>query len=139
VTLKFLLDTSIVSAPLMKEPNKRVAKRLDQHGEHCALAAPVWHELVYGVSRLPDGKRRSALQEYLNNVIRRAFPILPYDDAAADWHGRERARLEDDGRTPPFVDGQIAAIARTQGLTLVTANTKDFQWFADLQTTDWTR
>jgi predicted nucleic acid-binding protein len=35
------------------------------------------------------------------------------------------------------VDGQIAAIACTQGLTLVTANVEDFRSFADPVTTDW--
>jgi tRNA(fMet)-specific endonuclease VapC len=137
VTLKFLLDTTIVSAPVTKAPNQKVGKKLEQQSAHCAVAAPVWHELIYGASRLPAGKRRTALEEYLHGVIRRSFPILPYDDAAAEWHGKERARLEETGRTPPFVDGQIAAIARTQNLTLVTMNTKDFKWFADLETTDW--
>jgi tRNA(fMet)-specific endonuclease VapC len=69
----------------------------------------------------------------------RSFPILPYDDAAAEWHGRERARLEEIGRTPPFVDGQIAAIAHSESLTLVTANTGDYQYFGDLEIADWTR
>ena len=139
MTLKFLLDTTIISAPIAKEPNRKVVKKLEQQSAHCAIAAPVWHELVYGSSRLPAGKRRTALEEYLHEVVQRSFPILPYDDAAAEWHGRERARLEEGGRTPPFVDGQIAAIAYTQGLTLVTTNTKDFQWFADLETANWTR
>jgi tRNA(fMet)-specific endonuclease VapC len=139
VSLKFLLDTTIISAPIAKEPNRRVAKKIEQQSASCAIAAPVWHELVYGCSRLPPGKRRAALDEYLQLVVRRSFPILPYDDAAAEWHGRERARLEDSGRTPPFVDGQVAAIAHTHGLTLVTTNTRDFQWFQDLETADWGR
>ena len=139
MSLTFLLDTSIASAPAMKEPSKRVLKKLEQNGPNCAIAAPVWHELVYGTSRLPAGKKRAALEEYLHDVVRTAFPILPYDDVAAEWHARERARLEEDGRTPPFVDGQIAAIAHTQGLTLVTANTKHFHWFTGLETVDWTR
>lgn len=139
MTLKFLLDTTIISAPVAKEPNRRIVRKLEQQSDGCAIAAPVWHELVYGCSRLPVGKRRSALEEYLDGVVRRSFPILPYDASAAEWHGRERARLEESGRTPPFVDGQIAAIAHTQGLTLVTTNTKDFQWFDDLETADWTR
>lgn len=136
--MKFLLDTGIVSAPVMKEPDARVVKKLQQQSANCAIAAPVWHELVYGVSRLPAGKRRAALEEYLQTVVRRVFPILPYDEAAAEWHGRERARLEEAGRTAPFVDGQIAAIACTQGLTLATTNTKDFRSFEGLETTDWT-
>jgi tRNA(fMet)-specific endonuclease VapC len=138
LTLRFLLDTTIVSAPVTKEPNRRVVKKLQQQGPHCAIAAPVWHELIYGASRLPPGKRRTALTEYLDQVIRPSFPILPYDDAAAEWHGRERARLDQEGRTPPFVDGQIAAIAFTQGLVLVTTNSRDFRAFADLETADWT-
>jgi tRNA(fMet)-specific endonuclease VapC len=139
VTLRFLLDTSIVSLPIAKEPNRRVIKKLEQLGAHCAIGAPVWHELVYGTSRLPGGKRRAALEEYLDAVVRRSFPILPYDDAAAEWHGRERARLDDAGRPPSFVDGQIAAIAHTRALILVTANTRDFAPFAEVETADWTR
>ncbi|HVT07507.1 MAG TPA: type II toxin-antitoxin system VapC family toxin [Polyangia bacterium] len=137
MTLKFLLDTTIVSAPIAKEPNRRVVKKLEQHGAHCAIAAPVWHELIYGASRLPAGKRRTALEEYLHHVVRSSFPVLAYDEAAAEWHGKERARLEDEGRTPPFVDGQIAAIASTQSLVLVTSNTKDFRAFAGVETMDW--
>jgi tRNA(fMet)-specific endonuclease VapC len=136
--VKFLLDTSIVSAPVMGLPNARVVKKLQQHGALCAVPAPVWHELVFGSSRLPVGKRRAALDEYLQAVVRRSFPILPYDEVAADWHGRERARLEEAGKTAPFVDGQIAAIAFTRGLTLVTANTKDFRPFEGLTAVDWT-
>lgn len=135
--LRFLLDTTIVSAPITKDPNRHVVKKLEQEGPGCAIAAPVWHELVYGASRLPAGKRRTALEEYLNGVVRPSFAILPYDDAAAEWHGRQRARLEEEGRTPPFVDGQIAAIAFVHGLVLVTANRKDFRGFGDLETADW--
>jgi tRNA(fMet)-specific endonuclease VapC len=137
--LKFLLDTTIISAPIAKMPNRRVVRKIEQQGGTCAIGAPVWHELVYGCSRLPAGKKRDALEEYLHGVIRRSFPILPYDDSAADWHGRERARLEKSGRTPPFVDGQIAAIAHSQSLTLVTANTEDFRHFDELELADWTR
>jgi tRNA(fMet)-specific endonuclease VapC len=139
VTLKFLLDTTIVSAPVARQPDRRVVKKLEQRSLHCAIAAPVWHELVFGVSRLPAGKRRTGLEEYLQGVVRRSFPILAYDDAAAEWHAKERARLEEAGRPPTFVDGQIAAIAFTQGLTLVTANGKDFRPFSDLVTNDWSR
>jgi tRNA(fMet)-specific endonuclease VapC len=137
--LRFLLDTTIISAPIAKIPNRRVVKKIEQYGQTCAIAAPVWHELVYGCSRLPAGKRRSALEEYLHIVVARSFPILPYDDAAAETHGRERARLEEMGQTPPFVDGQIAAIAQSRGLTLVTANTDDFRPWKGLELADWTR
>ena len=97
----------------------------------------MWHELVYGCNRLPAGKRRATVEACLRSVVRPSFPILPYDEAAAAWHGTERARLEAIGKTPPHVDGQIAAVARQHGLTLVTTNPKDFTAFEGLALVDW--
>jgi tRNA(fMet)-specific endonuclease VapC len=139
VTLEYLLDTTIVSAPVARAPNPRLVKRLEEYGPRCAIAAPVWHELVYGIARLAAGKRRDALVASLENVVRRSFPILGYDEAAAAWHGRERARLEELGKSPPFVDGQIAAIAASRGLTLVTGNLRHFEPFRRLSLVDWAR
>jgi tRNA(fMet)-specific endonuclease VapC len=94
---------------------------------------------VYGCQRLPQGKRRTALEDYLRTVVFASFPILPYDEVAAAWHARERARLEAAGKTVPFVDGQIAAIANCNDLALVTTNPRDFSRFKDLPVVDWTR
>jgi tRNA(fMet)-specific endonuclease VapC len=137
VTLRYLLDTSIVSVPISKKPNQAVLKRLKARGAECAIAAPVWHELTYGCRRLPRGKRRTALEAYLRDVVRPSFPTLPYDEAAATWHGEERARLEALGRPAPFVDGQIAAIAHVHGLVLVTTNEMDFRGFKGLTVENW--
>ena len=63
--------------------------------------------------------------------------VLPYDCETALWHALERARLADLGRTPPFVDGQIAAIAMANNLTLVTRKTNDFADFAGLAVENW--
>ena len=139
MTLRYLLDTSIVSAPVSKKPDAAIVRRLDEHGPECAIAAPVWHELTYGCRRLPKGKRRAALESYLRDVVRASFPVLPYDEAAVRWHGEERARLEALGRPAPFVDGQIAAIAHANGLILVTTNTKDFARFKELTVENWSK
>jgi tRNA(fMet)-specific endonuclease VapC len=106
---------------------------LNAAGTDSAIASPVWHELTYGCGRLPEAKPRNALEAYLRDVVRGSFPILPYDEAAATWHGEERARLESLGRPAPFVDGQIAAIAHVNGLILVTANPRDFGAFKGLR------
>jgi tRNA(fMet)-specific endonuclease VapC len=139
VTLQYLLDTSTVSAPVSRTPDLQVVKRLEEHGHESAIAAPVWHELIYGCRRLAQGKRRDALEHYLQDVVQVAFPILPYDEAAATWHGHERARLDSLGKPTPFTDGQIAAIAHANDLILVTVNVKDFARFKGLQVTNWSK
>ncbi len=139
MTLRYLLDTSIVSNPVSRTPNARVLERLDADGPECAIAAPVWHELTFGCRRLPQGHRRVALETYIQDVVHESFAILPYDEVAAAWHGHERARLEALGRPAPYVDGQIAAIAHVNDLVLVTANTKDFARFKGLKVENWAR
>ena len=123
---RFLLDTSTVSAAMWKTPHAKVLDELREHGGECAIGAPVWHELQFGVRRMPKGRRRSALAAFLEEVVRPTLPILPYDERAAEWHAEERSRLERVGRLVPFVDGQIAAIAVTNGISLVTGKTADF-------------
>ena len=124
---------------MSKTPDPAILERLNVHGLECAIAAPVWHELTYGCRRLPKGKRRTALEAYLRDVVHGSFPILPYDEAAAAWHGEERARLEALGRPAPFVDGQIAAIAHVNGLVLATTNHKDFARFRGLTVENWSK
>ncbi|MGA9418907.1 MAG: hypothetical protein WBV40_07125, partial [Candidatus Cybelea sp.] len=97
----------------------------------------VWHELVFGATRLPASRKRSAIERYLAEVVAATLPILPYDADAASWHGRERARLATQGRAAPFVDGQIAAIAVVNDLTLVTRNARDYSRFSDLRVENW--
>ena len=124
---------------MSKTPDPAILERLNVHGLECAIAAPVWHELTYGCRRLPKGKRRTALEAYLRDVVHGSFPILTYDEAAAAWHGEERARLEALGRPAPFVDGQIAAIAHVNGLVLATTNHKDFARFRGLTVENWSK
>ncbi len=131
------MDTSVVLEPALATPNARLLRRLEQRAGQCAIASLVWHELIYGVARLPEGKGRSTLDFYVQSIVRDRFPILPYDLSAADWHARERVRLEAVGKVPPVVDGQIAAIASTQNLVLVTSNAQHFVAFQDLEMANW--
>lgn len=139
MNLKYLLDTSTLSAVIAPKPNRSVVTRLGQRGSQCAIASVVWNELVYGWSRLPEGKRKMELEAFLHEVVQKSFPILPYGEEEATWHGIERARQERAGRPGPYIDGQIAAVAQVNGLTLVTVNVKDFERFKDLRVEDWTR
>lgn len=135
--MKFLLDTNVVSEPLRPFPNARVLRNMRRYENEIAIASIVWHELRYGVERLPPSHRRYAVDRYLNDVVLASMPILDYNDAAADWHAIERARLAATGDTPPFADGQIAAIAKTRNLQLVTFNEADFRRFKGVKVVTW--
>ncbi|MDZ4717397.1 MAG: type II toxin-antitoxin system VapC family toxin [Roseiflexaceae bacterium] len=137
MTLRYLLDTNVISEPLRPAPHPGVLARLQQHSGTIAIAAVVWHELLFGSARLPTSARRTMIERYLHQVVVATLPILPYDTRAADWHAQERARLAALGRIPPFADSQIAAIAQTNQLVLVTFNTADYTDFSGLVVEDW--
>jgi tRNA(fMet)-specific endonuclease VapC len=139
VSAGFLLDTNVLSEPLRASPNEGVLAGLERHKDALVTAAPVWNELVFGLHRLPASKKKDIVRHYLDEVVRPALGILPYDEQAAEWHGTERARLARLGRPPAFVDGQIAAIAKVNGLILVTRNTSDYRGFNGLRTENWFR
>lgn len=137
VTPRYLLDSDVVSEPTRPAPSIKLLDWLEQHEGESAIAAPVWHELRFGCERLPPSRRRDAIESYLVDVVLATLPILDYDQRAAEWHARERARLALTGRTPPFADGQIAAIARVNDLALVSRNQKHFRWFHGLRLEGW--
>ena len=134
--LNYLLDSNILSEPTRRHPDGEVRSRLQAYRHEICTAAPILHELRYGVARMSDGARKRQLLRYLERVLL-PLTVLPYDGKAALWHAEERARLTAQGRTPSYVDGQIAAIAKINDLTLVTRNTSDFVHFADLRVENW--
>ena len=138
MSLKYLLDTNVISEPLRPSPSASTLRRLRRHEGKTAIASIVWHELVFGSVRLIESRRRAAMERYLEEVVAASFPILDYDCSAAEWHARERARLEAFGKAPCFVDGQIAAIASVNDLVLVPANQAHFRRFKGLRVQSWT-
>jgi tRNA(fMet)-specific endonuclease VapC len=137
VSVKYLLDTNVVSEPLRPAPHPKVLARLKRHADELAIASVVWHELWFGCDRLPVSAKRIAIEKYLNEVVAVSMPILPYAQSAAEWHAAERARLTRLGQTPPFVDGQIISVAKVHGLILVTLNPTDYTAFSEVKVEDW--
>lgn len=136
--MKYLLDTNILSEPLRPRPAQALLARLARFQEQLCTASVVWHELWFGCRRLAASAKRARIEHYFVSVLAPSLPRLAYDERAALWHAEERARLTALGRPPSFIDGQIAAIAATQGLVLVTRNQADFEGFTGLVVEDWT-
>lgn len=95
--------------------------------------------MLYGAGIARGARKRNLVERYLREVVGPTIPVLPYDAPAAEAHAAERARLSRIGKTPPFADGQIAAIARVNGLVLITRNVSDFKAFEGLEIQDWRR
>lgn len=134
--LTYLLDTNVLSESIRPRPYLPLVEKLEQQRDSIATASVVWHELLFGCQRLPVSHKREKLEKYLYGVVAN-LPILPYTKEAAKWHAQERARLTLIGKTPPFLDAQIAAIAKVHELVLVTANVADYNDFAGLVVEDW--
>ena len=137
MAIRFLLDTNILSEPTKLHPNDQVMARLTKENGQFAIASISYHEVMMGYLRLPESRKRQEIEAYMQQSVEGVLEILPYDDTAARWHALERTRLMQAGKIPPYVDGQIAAIAATNNLILVTRNTKDFQYFHDLPIANW--
>ncbi|TXH68436.1 MAG: type II toxin-antitoxin system VapC family toxin [Thiothrix sp.] len=135
--LSYLLDTNILSEPTKPQPDAHVMRNLELYAGQYATSATVWHELNYGVERMPDSKRKEYLQAYLAALENNGLPILPYDRLAAAWLAQERARLANQGMVATYADGEIAAVAYSNQLILVTRNVKDFKLYSQLSLEDW--
>lgn len=133
--MTYLLDTSILSELTKPSPNPETVRAFTEHFDHVRLASVSLHEIRYGIERLLHGKRKETLREAMRSIVS-DIAVLPYGEAAAEWHATERARLEKEGKTPSFADGQIAAIAAVNGCELITVNVKDFRGF-DLKVETW--
>jgi len=137
VSFRYLLDINTLSEPIKDKADAQVVARIHQHAFEVVTAAQVLFEILQGAHRMPDSRRKSRIFEYLNDFVLPNVPVLAYDETAATRHGEESARLILQGKTAPFIDGQIAAIARTNHLILVTRNTADFRHFDALKVENW--
>lgn len=133
----YLLDTCIVSEPSRPIPNALVLERLKEHEDRCCISSFTWHELLYGIERLPESVKKRRLFSYAMDVVAPYVPMVDYDGSSAWIHAQLRAKAEAEGRVLPFVDGAIASVALSHNLVLVTRNVKDFSAIPNLYAEDW--
>jgi predicted nucleic acid-binding protein len=137
--VKFLLDTNAISETMRASPNRHLLGALARHDGQLGISSVTWHELAFGVRRLPRGARRTALEVRLRDLASDLPAPVPFTGEAADWLASERARLEAKGVSISIEDGVIAATAFVANLTVVTANTRHFAPFLALRVVDWSR
>jgi predicted nucleic acid-binding protein len=136
-----IVDTNVVSELLRPKPNPRVEQWLSaQDGLTIYLTSVSEAELRYGLAIMGNGKRRAALVDAVDRILREDFAgrILPFDSDAALSYAIIAAARRTAGRPIAQADCQIAAIARARGAVVATRNTPDFEGCGGDQINPWT-
>ncbi len=131
----FIFDTDIYTNVMRKIPSKTLLNRLkkvprrDQFTTTITIA-----EVYYGLIKASN---RTRLLKLFEDVLLPRATILPFDFSAAKKYGEIRSFLEKQGTPLAHADLQIAAIALTMNMTLVTGNLKHFQRVPQLTVKNW--
>lgn len=127
--MKALLDTCVISELVTKQPNTNVVTFVDNlDPDDVYLSVITIGEIVKGIKKLPDSRRRSDLNAWLQEDLLARFygKILPLDTAVIVEWGVLTARLETAGTPMPAIDSLIAATILAHKTTLITRNVSDF-------------
>lgn len=130
--LRFLLDTNIVIYVIKRRPPEAHVL-FNRHAGRMAISAVTLAELMHGVekSSRPDENLR-VVDDFCSRL-----DVLPYGAKAASHYGTIRAALERVGQPIGINDLHIAAHARSEGLTLVTNNVREFERVPALLVENW--
>jgi predicted nucleic acid-binding protein len=123
----FLVDTNILSDSTKPASNPQIVAWLRKNEPLLYVSVISLGEIHRGIELLAEGRKKAELRKWFVD-LRHAFSdsILPIDEPVVMRWGEMIAQLEKRGRKIPVIDGLLAATALEHGLTVVTANTKDF-------------
>ncbi len=125
-----VLDTNVVSELMRLGPDSMVVAWVDrQRADDVWLSAVTLAELLYGVGRLPAGRRKTELASQLDAMVADDFDhrVLAFDATAAAHYADIVVVRECAGRPISAADAQIAAICRSHAAALATRNVDDFR------------
>jgi len=125
-----VLDTNVVSELMHTQPERRVQAWLDaQISSDLFLTAISVAEILCGIARLPDGKRKQRMLEITETMLKEDFQerLLAFDECSAIHYANIVTRRQSMGRPISMADAQIAAICLQHRTALATRNLKDFE------------
>lgn len=130
--LRFLLDTNIVIYVIKRRPLSAL-QLFNEHAGRMAISSITLAELLHGTEKSNAPARSLAVVEDFCSRLE----VLPYGAKAAQHYGSIRSALERSGQIIGVNDLHIAAHARSEGLTLVSNNIREFERVEALQLAHW--
>lgn len=130
--LKYMLDTNIAIYVIKRRPPEALATFNTHAGQLCVSSITL-AELIHGVekSAMPDHNLRQ-VEDFVSRLV-----VLEYGNKAAAHYGDIRTVLERKGAPIGVNDLHIAGHSRSEGLTLVTNNLKEFERVDGLRLENW--
>ncbi len=130
--LRYLLDTNIVIYVIKNKPRSAL-DLFNANSGRMAMSSITLAELLHGAEKSNAPTRSlSVVEDFASRL-----EVLPYGVKAAQHYGSIRSQLEKRGQTIGVNDLHIAAHARSEGLTLVTNNVREFERVDALQWGNW--
>lgn len=125
-----VLDTNVISEIFRPSPEVRVVDWLASLTGDVAITSVTLAELLAGVRRLPDGRRKAELTKQIGSALepdRGSRSLLPFDEAAAECYADVLVAREAAGAPISTADAQIAAICLAHDASCATRTVKVFE------------
>lgn len=130
--LRYMLDTNICIYVIKNRP-EGLRERFNRLADQLCISAVTLAEIIYGAEK-------SARQIENIKVVEQfaaRLEVLPFGERAATHYGQIRADLERAGHPIGLHDMMIGGHARSEGLTLVSNNVREFQHIDGLRIDNW--
>lgn len=129
-----LLDTSVYSQRLKRQPIQAVVRRWSDLGDaKLAISTICEAELLFGLEKKNSARLWTEYKQYLKNKL----VVLPLDRKTIEMYAAIKSELIVQGLTVGEFDLLIGATALANKLRLATLNTRDFLKIESLEVEDW--
>jgi tRNA(fMet)-specific endonuclease VapC len=130
--LRYMLDTNICIYVIKSRP-AGLRERFNSLADQLCISAITLAEIIYGAEKSARPVENLAIIEQFAARL----DVLSFGERAATHYGQLRAELERAGHPVGIHDMMIGGHARSEGLTLVSNNLREFRRMEGLRLENW--
>ncbi|HVD85970.1 MAG TPA: PIN domain-containing protein [Solirubrobacterales bacterium] len=124
--MRHLVDANVLSEATKPRPDARIVEWLRRNERSIVVDPVVLGEVRFGILLLTRGARRTELESWFEQGVRR-IQCIPWDSTTGMRWAQLLAELRRRGKPMSIKDSLIAATALAHDLALVTLNQRDFK------------